>query len=77
MPAARHVGEMRMKNSGVIAVAREFNFKRFFYPNGIFIWEIIRKGIFNFAYSTGGKFIKVKKLLSTLRNLIINLIIIL
>jgi len=30
MPAARHVGEMRMKNSGVIAVAREFNFKWFF-----------------------------------------------
>jgi len=28
--AARHDGEMRMKNSGVTAVAREFNFKRFF-----------------------------------------------
>lgn len=61
MPAARHVGEIRMKNSSVTAVVREFNFKRIFILTEFSFWEIICKDIFNFAHITGEKFIKIKK----------------
>jgi len=38
MPTARHVGEMRAKNSGVTAVAEGFHLiSNGFYFNGIFI----------------------------------------